>query len=62
LTGYVRNLSDSRSVEVQAEGETGKLEELVQSLHQGPSGAKVEKLEVSWKDYSGDYSSFSIKY
>jgi acylphosphatase len=60
LTGYVRNLSDSRLVEVQAEGERGKLEELLQSLRQGPSGARVEKIEVSWNGYSGDFSSFSI--
>lgn len=62
LTGYVRNVYDFRSVEVQAEGERGKLEELLTSLHQGPSGAKVEKVEASWKDYSGDFTDFSIKY
>ena len=62
LTGYVRNLYDSSAVEVQAEGERGKLEELLQSLHQGPSGARVEKVEASWRDFSGDFSSFSVKY
>ena len=62
LTGYVRNLSQSEAVEVQAEGERSKLEELLQSLHRGPSRARVEKVEASWRDYSGDYSSFSIKY
>lgn len=62
LTGYVRNLSQSGAVEVQAEGERVKLEELLTILYQGPSGARVEKVEVIWKDYSGDFSSFSIKY
>lgn len=62
LNGYVRNLSDPRAVEVQAEGDRGKLEELIQSLYQGSSGARVEKVEVSWKDYSGNFSSFSVKY
>jgi len=62
LTGYVRNLSQSDMVEVQAEGERSKLEKLLQSLHQGPSGARVEKVEANWKDYSGDYSSFRVRY
>lgn len=62
LTGYVRNLSQSGAVEVQAEGEKIKLEELLTSLHQGPSGARVENVEAIWKDYSGDFSRFTIKY
>lgn len=62
LTGYVRNLYQSGEVEVQAEGERYKLEELLQSLHQGPSGARVEKVEASWRDYRGDFSGFSVKY
>ncbi len=61
LTGYVRNLQ-SGAVEVQLEGERGKLEELLQILHQGPPSARVEKVEASWKDYSGDFSSFSVRF
>ena len=62
LTGYVRNLSQSDAIEVQAEGERAKLEELLASLHQGPAGARVDKVEASWKDYGSDFSSFSIKH
>ena len=60
LTGYVRNLSKSDTLEVQAEGEKQKLEELIQVLHQGPTGARVEKVEAKWRNYSGDYSGFSV--
>ncbi|MFC1924657.1 acylphosphatase [Chloroflexota bacterium] len=62
LTGYVRNLTDSRAVEVKVEGERDKLEKLLQNLHQGPPEAGVEKVETSWGDYSGEFSIFSVKY
>ncbi len=61
LTGYVCNLPQS-SVEVRAEGERDKLEELLKSLHQGPPGARVEKVEVNWGDYSGNFSSFRVRH
>jgi len=62
LTGYVRNLPDGRAVEVHAEGERKQLEELISYLKIGPPGAKVQKVETSWSEYSGDYSRFSIRY
>ncbi|HJX70123.1 MAG TPA: acylphosphatase [Dehalococcoidia bacterium] len=62
LTGYARNLAQSRAVEVQAEGKREKLEKLVELLHRGPSGARVETVEVKWGGYSGDFSSFTIRY
>lgn len=61
LTGYVRNLQ-SGAVEVQAEGDKRKLEELLKSLYQGPPAARVEKVEASWSDYSDDFPSFSVKF
>jgi len=62
LTGYVRNLPQSRAVEVKAEGEQSRLEELLKLLHQGPLGARVEKVEVNWGEYSGNFPSFKIRY
>ena len=62
ITGYVANLPDGRTVTVQAEGEKEKLEKLIGYLEEGPPGADIEKLDVSWSEYSGDYSDFSIKY
>lgn len=62
LTGYVRNLPGSRAVEVQAEGERTKLEKLIGYLKMGPPGAIVEKVEVSWSEYTGSYSHFGIRY
>ena len=62
LTGYVRNLSGGRAVEVHAEGERQQLKELIGYLKTGPRGAKVEKVETSWSEYTGDYSHFSVRY
>jgi|TARA_B100000315_G_scaffold258490_1_gene310829 acylphosphatase len=62
LGGYVRNLPNWTAVEVQAEGEREKLEKLVEQLKPGPSRAKVEKVEVDWSKYTGNYPRFSIRY
>jgi acylphosphatase len=62
LSGYVRNLSDWRAVEVRAEGERDKLERLIEHITVGPPGAKVERVETSWSEYSDSYFDFSIRY
>ena len=61
LTGYVRNLP-SGEVEVRVEGDKRKLEELLQNLYMGPPSAKVENIEVSWGDYDGAFSCFSVRF
>jgi len=60
LTGYVRNLRGMEAVEVYAEGERASLKKLVDFLKVGPPGARVERVETDWSDYTGDYSRFSI--
>ena len=60
LTGYVRNLPDWRMVEVQAEGQRNELEKLIDRLKAGPPGARVEKVDTIWSEYTGNYSNFSI--
>ena len=59
LTGYVRNLPNN-SVEICAEGERKQLEKLVEQLKSGPPGARVANLALTWSDYSGQYSDFSV--
>ena len=61
LTGYVRNLPDGRAVEVAAEGERERLEKLVCCLKVGPPGARVERVEANWVEYTGSYSDFSVR-
>ena len=62
LSGYVKNLSDGRSVEVYAEGERTSLDKLVSHLKIGPSGAIVEEITISYGDYTGSYNDFVIRY
>ena len=62
LTGYVRNVRGREAVEVHAEGERDKLEKLIDYLKLGPPGAKVERVESDWSEYTGAYSNFGIRY
>ena len=62
LVGYVRNLPGSRSVEVRAEGRKERLEELVKHVGQGPPLSRVEKLDVAWGEYSGQFRHFEVSY
>jgi acylphosphatase len=61
LTGYARNLSDERRVEVIAEGPREALESLLAALRVGPSGAYVEKVEASWGESTGGYEGFGVR-
>ena len=59
LTGYVRNLPDN-SVEICAEGERKQLERLLEQLKSGPPGARVDNLELTWSEFTSQYSDFSV--
>jgi acylphosphatase len=60
LKGYVRN-SPSGTVEVHAEGNRDKLEELVNQLHSGPPEALVEKVENEWAEFTGQFINFEVR-
>ncbi|MFC1987224.1 acylphosphatase [Chloroflexota bacterium] len=62
LTGYVRNLHDWNTVEIQAEGERSNLEKLIDYLKAGPTAAKVERVVTDWSEYTGTYSGFNIRH
>jgi acylphosphatase len=62
LKGYVRNLASGDAVEVQAEGEKRRLNKLLGQLKAGPPGAQVERVEVKWADYSGQFDDFIVRY
>ncbi len=61
VVGTVRNVNDG-SVEIWAEGEKKSLEKLLEYARKGPLLADVENVRVEWKEPSGLYTSFTIKY
>lgn len=60
LTGWVRNLDDGR-VEGMASGHPKAVDQLVAWLHQGPSHAQVESLNIEPAE-NPDLSTFEIRY
>jgi len=59
LTGYARNLR-SGEVEVYAEGERARLEQLVERLKRGPPGARVDRVVTEYSATTGRYSDFKV--
>ncbi len=60
ITGFVRNRPGG-SVEVVAEGEKTRLEELVAYLNVGPPAARVTDVKTVWVPYTGEYTGFRIR-
>ncbi len=61
VNGWVRNLADG-SVECLLMGERDKVEALIRWCHQGPRGARVDRVTTHWEPYRGDVEGFSITY
>lgn len=60
LSGFVRNEPDG-TVRVIAEGEKDYLEKLAEACKKGSKFAKVERVEIKWKEASGEYNDFRIE-
>jgi acylphosphatase len=61
LTGYVLNRETQEAVEVWAEGEKERLEELVNHLKIGPPHSRVERVTLEWLGCTGRYRDFRIE-
>jgi len=59
LTGQVRNRPDG-TVEAEAEGARSSLEEWLQQLREGPTGARVERVHEAWSEESSGFEGFEI--
>lgn len=61
VTGWVKNLRDGR-VEAVFEGDEQKVKEMLDFCHEGSSSARVQDVEVDWKEYRDEFSDFEIRY
>lgn len=52
VAGFVRNLADGR-VEAAVEGPKDAAEAFIDAMRRGPSGARVEDVQMSWEAPSG---------
>ena len=59
VSGWVKNRPDG-TVELVAEGEEESVKEIVSWAHRGPSAARVDRIEIRWRGYTGEFSDFSI--
>ncbi|HEX3704500.1 MAG TPA: acylphosphatase [Vicinamibacterales bacterium] len=58
--GWVKNLPDGR-VAIAAEGEAEAVERFERDIRRGPSGARVEHLEITATTPDGQQAGFSIR-
>ncbi len=61
LQGWVRN-NDDGTVEVVAEGDKPKLEQLKRSLEEGPRLARVARVEAEWMKATGRLEGFDLAF
>jgi len=59
LSGFVMNRRDG-AVEVVAEGDQEKLQELVDWCHTGPDLASVNTVQLDWQPYRAQFEEFTI--
>ncbi len=61
LTGYVKNMPDG-TVHIEAEGPEEKLDKLLSFAQDGPRFARVDRIEKTFSEATGEFNSFCVKY
>lgn len=61
LKGWVKNLHDGR-VEAVFEGKREDIEQAIKKCSLGPSGSRVDAVDVRWEDSRGEFREFEIRY
>lgn len=61
VTGWVLNMDDG-SVEAILEGDENSVENAISWFKVGPPNAHVEKIELSYDKYTGEFGDFKIRY
>ena len=61
VNGWVRNKMDG-SVEAVLEGEEADVKGTLAWCQKGPPHARVSHVDVTWKDYTGEFETFQVTY
>ena len=61
VSGWVRNKAD-RTVEALFEGDKKSVDLILEWCSKGSPPAEVEKTDVNWEDYTGEFKGFKITY
>ncbi len=61
ITGFVRNLPDG-SVEIEASGYSGDIEEFLKDVARGPSSSSVSGIDVEDKEAGAGNMDFEIRF
>jgi len=61
VKGWVRNASGG-GVEALFEGGNEKILDLLGLCRKGPPAARVEKIEIEWEEFRGEFEEFEIRY
>ena len=61
VTGWVANRWDG-TVQIVAEGTRAELGALLDWLRQGPPSARVDDVQSTWEEATGEFKSFSVRY
>lgn len=61
ITGVARNLSDG-AVQIIAEGKEDALTAFIEELKKGPPLSKVERVDLEWREATGEFKIFFIDY
>ena len=60
VTGWVMNADSERAVELVAEGSAAALDALERLLRVGPSGARIDEIDIRRLPASGEFDRFEI--
>ena len=61
VNGWVRNCSDG-TVEALLEGEEEAVRGVIAWCREGPPGARVDRVEVEWEPFRGEFDRMMIRY
>jgi acylphosphatase len=60
VSGWVRNVGYD-TVEAVAEGGRPLVEQFIESMQQGPRGARVQSARVEWENVTGEFAGFEVR-